>query len=78
MIQAANGRLVGIIIALDRQERGLNSPLSAIQEVENEFALEVSSIITLNSLMNYLEKNDLSNARQYLEKNFNVSFPIWH
>lgn len=51
-----NGKLVGIVIALDRQEIGLKSNLSAIQEVENEFGIKVASIICLSDLIEYLQE----------------------
>lgn len=48
---------VGVIIALDRQERGLNNR-SAIQEVEAEHNIPVISIINLNNLLAYLHASD--------------------
>ena len=53
LIQAAGGQPAGVLIALDRQERG-QGELSAIQEVEREFALKVLSIVTLDDLLGYL------------------------
>lgn len=43
----------GVIIALDRQERGQGT-LSAIQEIENEFRMPVLSIVTLDMILEYL------------------------
>jgi orotate phosphoribosyltransferase len=54
IIDAAGARAAGVVIALDRQEKG-KGELSAIQEVEQNFGLKVASIITLNDLMDYLE-----------------------
>ena len=56
MIRAAGAKPVGVAIALDRQERGAGS-LSAVQEVEQEFGLQVVSIVTLQTLLHYLENN---------------------
>jgi orotate phosphoribosyltransferase len=67
-IQASNGKLVGAIILLDRQEKGLDSHLSAIQEVEQAFGLTVNSIITLDNLIEYLQKNTFPSANKHLEK----------
>ena len=53
MIEAAGATTAGVAIALDRQERG-QGKTSAIQEVEQQFGLQVSSIVTLNDLINYL------------------------
>lgn len=47
----------GVIIALDRQERGQDSR-SAIQEVEAEHNIPVVSIICLDDLLSYLQDNN--------------------
>ena len=44
----------GVIVALDRQEKG-NSELSAIQEVEEIFGIKVISIINLSHIVDYLK-----------------------
>ncbi len=54
IIQAQGANLAGVLIALDRQERG-QGELSAIQEVERDFGTKVVSIIGLNDLINYLQ-----------------------
>lgn len=54
IIKAAGAQLSGVLIALDRQERG-QGELSAIQEVERDFATKVVSIIGLKDLIAYLE-----------------------
>lgn len=54
IIQAQGAELAGVLIALDRQERG-QGELSAIQEVERDFGTKVVSIIGLNDLINYLQ-----------------------
>ncbi|WP_118986031.1 orotate phosphoribosyltransferase [Photorhabdus sp. CRCIA-P01] len=53
IIKQHNATLAGVMICLDRQERG-NGEISAIQEVERDYGCKVSSIITLNDLINYL------------------------
>ena len=64
LIQAQGASLSGVLIALDRQEKG-QGELSAIQEVERDFGTQVVSIICLNDLINYLQgKPELA---QYLE-----------
>lgn len=54
IIQAHGAELAGVLIALDRQERG-KGELSAIQEVERDFGTKVVSIIGLKDLIQYLE-----------------------
>ena len=54
-IIANNGAyLSGVLIALDRQEKG-KAELSAIQEVERDFNTQVISIVKLADLISYLE-----------------------
>lgn len=56
IIKAENATPTGVIIALDRQERGQDSR-SAIQEVEAEHHIPVVSIICLDDLLSYLQNN---------------------
>jgi orotate phosphoribosyltransferase len=53
IIEAAGAALAGVVIALDRQERG-QGERSAIQEVEAAFGIRVISIIRLEHLLEYL------------------------
>lgn len=61
IIKAAGAEPVGVVLALDRQERGTGS-LSAVQEVEQHLGLPVTSILKLADLILYLEKT--GNATQ--------------
>ncbi|WP_152208562.1 orotate phosphoribosyltransferase [Marinobacter changyiensis] len=54
LIKSAGAEPAGVLVALDRQERG-NGELSAIQEVEAEFAIPVISIIRLEQVLDYLQ-----------------------
>lgn len=64
IIQAEGAELAGVLIALDRQEKG-KGELSAIQEVERDFGCAVVSIITLADLISYLEqKPELAESLQ--------------
>jgi orotate phosphoribosyltransferase len=56
IIRAAGAEPAGVVIALDRQERG-QGELSAIQEVQAEHGIPVLNIICLNDLLGYLEHN---------------------
>ena len=55
IITAHHATLAGVLISLDRQERG-RADISAIQEVERDYQCQVISIITLNDLVSYLEE----------------------
>jgi len=64
-IISSNGAITkGVIVALDRQEKG-NSELSAIQEVEQIFGLSVISIINLSHIIEHLKS---VNNEQILQK----------
>jgi orotate phosphoribosyltransferase len=63
IIRNAGGIPAGVLIALDRQEKGLNDS-SAIQEVQDRFNMPVIAIITLENIVDYLtaESSDQLNA----------------
>lgn len=54
IIRAAGAEPAGVVIALDRQERG-QGDLSAIQEVQAEHNIPVFNIISLTDLLGYLQ-----------------------
>jgi orotate phosphoribosyltransferase len=70
-LKEAGAILCGVLIALDRQERGQGTS-SAIQEIEEQYNIPVISIITMQDLMSYLQEQQqtdtLQNMRQYREK----------
>jgi orotate phosphoribosyltransferase len=59
MIEAAGARPCGVSIALDRQEKaaegGVDSPLSAVQQVQQRYDLPVVAIAGLADLLAYLD-----------------------
>jgi len=57
IIRSSNAEPCGVIIALDRMERG-NSDLSASQEVQRNFGIPVLSIATLEDLLGYLQHSE--------------------
>lgn len=68
IITANGAQPVGVVLALDRQERG-QGELSAVQEVERHLALPVTSILKLADLIAYLEasgnETQLAAVRRY-------------
>ena len=54
LIRAAGATPAGVLIALDRQERGLGE-LSAVQEVQRDYGIPVIAVAGLRDLMAYLE-----------------------
>ena len=63
IIEAAGAQAAGVVIALNRQERG-QAERSAIQEVEDMYHIPVISIIRLEHLIAYIAQN--SKYAQYL------------
>ncbi len=56
ILQAEGAIAAGIIVALDRQERGATGELSAIQEVVQQYRIPVLSIIKLDHVVEFLHE----------------------
>jgi orotate phosphoribosyltransferase len=72
IIQANQATLAGVLVALDRQEKGQHE-LSAIQEVERDFNTEVVSIVSLADIIEYIKhrpemQSHLPAITEYLER----------
>ncbi|MDF0535578.1 orotate phosphoribosyltransferase [Shewanella yunxiaonensis] len=72
IIQANGASLAGVLIALDRQEKG-RGELSAIQEVERDFGCHIVAIIKLADLIAYLSEkpgmeSELAAVKAYREQ----------
>jgi len=65
IIAAAGAQAAGVVVALDRQEKGKTN-LSAIQEIEQEFSIPVISIINLQQIIGYLEEQQDDTLATYL------------
>ena len=66
IINANGAKTKGVVVALDRQEKG-KGELSAIQEVEQDFGIAVVSIINLSHIVDYLKVNDDKNIISRIE-----------
>jgi orotate phosphoribosyltransferase len=72
IIQQAGAEVAGVLIALDRQEKGRDEK-SAIQEVEEQFNIPVVAIISLADIVKFLELSPnsdqhLAQIHQYQQK----------
>ena len=72
LIAAAGATLSGVVIALDRQERGRDQR-SAIQEVEESLGIRVTSIVKLEHLLEFLQQQpdrgaDVARIQAYREQ----------
>ncbi len=56
IIEAQGATAAGIVVALDRQERGVTGELSAIQEIVQQHHIPVVSIIKLDLIVEYLRE----------------------
>ncbi len=57
IIEAQGAKPAGVVIALDRQERGKGEH-SAIQEVEKDYNMPVAAIVRLEHVVDYLASKD--------------------
>lgn len=64
LICAAGAEVAGLVISLDRQERG-QGPASAVQELQQALGIPVLSIVGLNDLITTLEET--SEYEKYLQ-----------
>ena len=69
IIDAEGGKVVGLVIALDRQEKGNTGDMSAVQQIEKDFGFPVVNIVNLNALVNYLNRGgELSSYLDAIKK----------
>ena len=66
IISANGAKTKGVVVALDRQEKG-KGELSAIQEAEQNFGITVVSIINLSHIVDYLKANNDKNIISRIE-----------
>lgn len=67
VINHAQAQAAGVIVALDRQERGQGA-LSAIQEVERDFSIPVLSIVKLEHIIEYLQEQGETEQIKQIEQ----------
>ena len=68
LIHKNGAKIAGVIVAIDRQEKGENA-LSATQEIAKKYSIPVISIITLEDIIHYLEvANSFSNELELIKK----------
>lgn len=72
LVEAAGAELAGIVVAVDRQERGTGE-LSAVDEVRRDLGVPVEAIVTFDHVIEYLEESGrhgehLDAARAYRDQ----------
>ena len=72
LIQAAGALPAGVLLALDRQERGPQGSRSAVQEVSDQYGIPVVAVVNLADLMQHVSrlgrKDDLARMQAYRER----------
>jgi orotate phosphoribosyltransferase len=66
IIDGCGAVLGGIIVAIDRQEKGAGD-LSAIEEVENTYQIKVISIVCLDDIIRYLRESQNEELAHHLD-----------
>ncbi|MGC9492315.1 MULTISPECIES: orotate phosphoribosyltransferase [Vibrio] len=75
IIQANGADLAGVLVAIDRQEKG-KGELSAIQEVERDFGCAIISIVSLTDLVTFLEEKGTDAANLEAVKAYRAQYGI--
>jgi len=75
IINKMNATAAGVLIALDRQEKGQNDK-SAVQEVSERFAMPVISIISLTQIIEFLELDGKSAEQLEIIKTYRLKYGI--
>jgi orotate phosphoribosyltransferase len=72
IIRAAGAHPAGVLLALDREERGSVSPLSAVQEVREQFGIPVIAVLNLSDLMHHMRNKghavELASMQSYRDR----------
>ncbi len=76
LIRGQGAQPVGVVIALDRMERGLTSDLSAVQEVERDFGIPVISVASLSDLVAYLSSQASSHSELATVKAYRQQYGV--
>ena len=62
LLRDSAATVVGVSLALDRQEKGLTSEKSAIQEIRAKYGFPILSIISMSHIMDYIGDNQAYQA----------------
>ena len=75
IIKAQGATTSAVLIALDRQEKG-KGDLSAIQEVNRDYGIDVFSIITMADLIDYLEGDEAFGGHLVAMRNYRSEYGV--
>lgn len=60
---AADVELVGLVVSVDRRERGTRGGVSALEEVGEEFGLATTAIVTIDDVVAHLRDHEVDGRR---------------
>jgi orotate phosphoribosyltransferase len=75
IIKAQGATTSAVLIALDRQEKG-KGDLSAIQEVNRDYGIDVFSIITMTDLIDYLAGDEAFGGHLVAMRNYRSEYGV--
>jgi orotate phosphoribosyltransferase len=75
IIRSHGAELAGVVIALDRMERG-SGEKSAAQEVRDTFGVPVIAVASLNDLMSFIEGDERLNTFLDAVKQYRVTYGV--
>ncbi|MBR1739525.1 MAG: orotate phosphoribosyltransferase [Ruminococcus sp.] len=64
---AADVKVTGMVITVDRMEKALNSELSAVGQAYEDFGVKVYSIVNINDIIKAIE-DGIVDGKEYLDK----------
>lgn len=75
IIRQAGAETAGVLIALDRQEKGQNEK-SAVQEVGDSYNMPVIAIISLADIIEFLEQDEKNSAQLAIIRDYRQQYGI--
>lgn len=77
IIQGAGATPAGIVIALNRQERGQTANLSTLQEIEQQYKIPIISIASIQNIMDYLAQLPEFTKSLILMKKYQLEYGVF-
>lgn len=57
--------IIGLVVSLNRQEKGKNDDISALDEVAKKYNIKTKAIVTMQEVLNNLRKNNALNDEMF-------------
>lgn len=76
LIRAHGAQPAGVLIALDRMERGQSETISAVQEVDHNYGIPVVAIATLDDLMAFIDERPALRAHAQAVADYRARYGV--